>query len=54
MKATEKKKFKTIGQTGPAYEVIKISKQFVTIRLLITGELVKNYPRKDFEQDPEA
>ena len=46
--------FKTIGTEGPTYEVLEKRSDTVTIRVVVSGEVVKDYPRSEYESDPPA
>ena len=52
IKTTEE--FKTIGEAGPAYEVLDVVQDSVKIRILITGEIVEDYPIEEYKNDPSA
>jgi hypothetical protein len=50
----EKAEFRSFGEGAPVYQVLEIKKDSVTIEVVTSGEIIKNYPLSDFLNDPSA
>ena len=50
----KKAEFKSFGAGAPVYEVLEVKADSVKIQVVLTGEVIENYPLSDYLNDPTA
>ena len=48
----EKVEFRSFGERGPTYQVLEIKPDSIKVQVVLTGEIIEDYPTADYLTDP--